>query len=234
MIRSDPCSRIRAFSLIELLVVIAIIALLLAVLLPSLKKARAEAKKVVCGTHMRTLLQAGRGYANDSNGRVAQPGWLSIDKRILGSKGNAAWLYSPWPWPSTNMKNGVFWPYVLDAKVYRCPSHRGPYWGTARMTSFLSNGSICHWGRRRYKMFKYVEFKPQDAIYYEGDEKRNNWNDSSNVPWEGVSSRHLFGSNIGNVDASVNWMTWREIWDEHINVNRRTRFWNVPGTSKGK
>ncbi|NLX23044.1 MAG: type II secretion system protein [Phycisphaerae bacterium] len=48
----------RAFTLIEVLVVVAIIALLIAVLLPSLRQAREQARRVICGTNMRTCFQA--------------------------------------------------------------------------------------------------------------------------------------------------------------------------------
>jgi len=46
----------RAFTLIEVLVVVAIIALLVAILLPSLKKAREEARAVICGSNMKQAI----------------------------------------------------------------------------------------------------------------------------------------------------------------------------------
>jgi prepilin-type N-terminal cleavage/methylation domain-containing protein/prepilin-type processing-associated H-X9-DG protein len=59
----------KAFTLVELLVVISIIALLLAVLMPSLNKARESAKSTVCKNHLRTLLTANFVYANEWSGK---------------------------------------------------------------------------------------------------------------------------------------------------------------------
>ena len=60
----------RAFTLIELLVVVSIITLLIAILLPSLSKAREQSRRVVCATHLRQLATASIMYANGSHNRL--------------------------------------------------------------------------------------------------------------------------------------------------------------------
>ncbi len=62
-----------AFTLIELLVVVAIISMLIAILLPSLSRARRQAKSVICQTNLRTLGQGITTFAAGNKDRLPGP-----------------------------------------------------------------------------------------------------------------------------------------------------------------
>src|ERR1035441_9419432 len=73
--------RKNAFTLIEMLVVVAIIAILFALLLPVLSKAKASAKRTTCLNNLRQINLGTRMYCDDSND--VTPGSVGASTRPL-------------------------------------------------------------------------------------------------------------------------------------------------------
>lgn len=68
----------RAFTLIELLVVIAVVALLMAILLPTLHRIRKQARAVVCRANLRQWALIFKSYTSSSEGALHNQGFCEI------------------------------------------------------------------------------------------------------------------------------------------------------------
>lgn len=108
------------FTLIELLVVVAIIAGLIAILLPSLRAAKALAKRVACGANLKDLGIAWTAYLTDHDGRFYQGQRANLD--YGGWMGTKRWAPRP-------LNKYVGLPPTLEtekrAEVFLCPADRG-------------------------------------------------------------------------------------------------------------
>lgn len=87
--------RRRGFTLIELLVVVSIIALLIAILLPSLAKARSEAQRIACAANMKTIGGAIVMYTNENKWFFPGPCWSGQQAQYSKNDGHLAYFLAP-------------------------------------------------------------------------------------------------------------------------------------------
>ncbi len=111
----------RAFTLIELLVVIAIIAILAAMLLPALNKAKTKAQGIHCLNSGRQMMTAWRLYIDDNRDRVPQS--YGPDEWVHGILDFSS---SPSNWDiNQDIVNSLLWTYCgKSARVWKCPADK--------------------------------------------------------------------------------------------------------------
>jgi prepilin-type N-terminal cleavage/methylation domain-containing protein/prepilin-type processing-associated H-X9-DG protein len=136
-----------AFTLIELLVVIAILSILLAVIVPALRKAKESAKAVVCRTHLKTLALANELYA----ARCGNWYVPAIDTTMT-ARGEPTWNSNVLFRELVGLQSAYVGSSFVLPKDYLCPSDtqsNETYWNQAGITyaNFVSYGcNLTDWG----------------------------------------------------------------------------------------
>jgi prepilin-type N-terminal cleavage/methylation domain-containing protein len=204
------------FTLIELLVVIAIIAILAALLLPVLAKAKDKAMKTVDLNNNKQIALAANMYTGDNDEYLPNAGWLATDPswaygaNLPATAGTtAAGFPAALAQQLNHFKLGQLYPYIKTERVMLCPADKVNalfYQRGVKFTSYIWNGSVNGYSGGR--SLKITRFKPLQVLMWETDERTPFWfNDTSSYPDEGISERHGKGAIIALFSGSTERIT---------------------------
>lgn len=163
----------RGFTLIELLVVIAIIAILAAMLLPALGKAKLKAQGIQCMNNTRQLMTAWRLYIEENRDELPFAYSVSVAPQYVWVKGilddvNPTYVDN-WNYDTT-IRQGAIWPYCGNSVgIFHCPAD----------TSYGLNPQGLRLPRRSVSMSNWVGGNGDSAA----NGYRGYWGLNTTPPW---------------------------------------------------
>ena len=207
--------RCGAFTLIELLVVIAIIAILAALLLPALGRAKEKARSTACLNNLKQMQLAWQICADDNDEDVPN----NFAASVVGVRRSAtnSWIgdsSAPVDVDTSRIENGAFYQgnYNRSTRLYQCPSDKT---GRTRSYSLDANLGAPAWGQvvvtragaipSPAQLFAFLdEYEPSidDGVFMLTPVPGQVW---GNRP----TDRHSQGCNLSFADGHVEHWNWK-------------------------
>jgi prepilin-type N-terminal cleavage/methylation domain-containing protein len=230
------------FTLVELLVVISIIALLLAILMPSLQKAREQGRKVVCMTNLKQQAYALLLYTEDNNGKLptANEFGNAVSKYFSIGKSEAPWTGgSKYMWCPTQKNEygkysyGINWVNVFgsEGSWVSSPGLNEAFCQSRKLkniknTVFLVADGSTAWIMPPNRFFWDYDTPPgRDGIL---DSVRFYWLQHPELRYNGFTPRHSNKGNVIIADYSVRGVPLLD-WLSNMGLGRSGNgLWGMP------
>lgn len=238
--------RTDGFTLIELLVVIAIIAILMAVLMPAIHRAKEQGERASCLNNQKQLQLAWILYADDNDDKVVSSEAGGTWKSTYGDP----WVGITWAgdWSQggqlpvedqlDGIQVGALWSYVRQAKLYKCPAgYRGELMTYAMMIS--SNGRSVDDKSPQFKKRLRIPRPAERLIFIdEGLSSPDAYATRYVAPtwWDQPVTRHGDGTNFAFADGHADYHKWTALETVQLGRNHvRTWVGNfAPTTPEGE
>jgi len=234
MCSPSDCALCEAFTLIELLVVIAIIAILAAMLLPVLGKAKSKSQDISCRNNLRQLQLCWNHYVDDNNQAMPpMSDWLNAAANGAESR-EPSWAVGDavHDLTTSNLQRGLLFPYNRSAGIYRCPADKTAVVGhpsvlrtrTYELDGFLNSwymGGIPPWYPDPWERRKFSELvnpAPTGVLTFIDSHSTDGAADFSQFYREATGKdawnclpgeQHNRGANLAFADGHVEHWPWR-------------------------